>query len=283
MDESRSSRAFGGVTGTAFKSVSVRMLCAILFVLLYGALPAQTVVIDTLRAVQPWGQQVEYTFPSVRLPHDPAVSDSINRNLSIAFLGVDPHTSEKDPLSELWGEPGSSGVPRINNLHWTCERYAPGALTIHLVGEACGANCEGFDMHFTYDLHTGAALDLDGLFSETGIVVAKDSLAHRWQRRLALRIDQLKAERAALGVSPETVTYQDEAIEMFEECLGMNARRSAPIADFFPTAQGLRFITARCSHHVDQEMDDLFPLAIDLSREEVSPMLRPVAREALGW
>lgn len=283
MDESRTGKAYGGVMVTAFKSVRVRMLWAMLCVLLYGALPAQTVVIDTLRAVQPWGKQVEYTFPNVRLPQDTAVSDSINRHLSIAFLGVDPLTSEKDPLSELWGEPGSSGVPRINSLHWTCERYAPGALTIHLVGEACGAYCEGFDVHYTYDLYTGAALDLDGMFSKTGLVVAQGLITRRWQQRLALRIDQLKAERAALGVGPETVTYQDEAIGMFEECMGMNGQRSAPIADFFPTPDGLRFITARCSHHVDQEKDDLFPLAIDLSREEVSPLLRLAALEALGW
>jgi hypothetical protein len=275
--------AFSAVPSAISKMVSVRLPWTVLLLLVYGALPAQTVEIDTLRAVQPWGQHVEYTFPSVRLPNDPAVADSINRSLSIAFLGMDPHTSAKDPLSELWGDPRSSGVPRINNLRWTCERYAPGALTVHLIGEACGANCEGFDRHYTYDLRTGATLDLDKLFSETGRVVAEDSLALRWQRRLALRIDQLKAERAALGVSADAKTYQDEAIAMFEECMGMNVRRSAPIADFFPTPEGLRFITARCSHHVDQEMDDLFPLAIDLSREELFSLLRPAAREALGW
>lgn len=263
--------------------MSARMSWAVLLLMLCGTLSAQTVVIDTLHAVQPWGQQVEYTFPSVRLPNDPAVTDSINRSLSIDFLGVDPYTSEKNPLSELWGDQGSSGMPRINGFRWTCERYSLGALTIRLMGEFCGANCEGFDMHFTYDLRTGATLDLENLFSETGLVVVQDTLARRWQRRLALRIDQLKAERAALVVSPETVTYQDEAIAMFEECLGMHEERSAPIADFFPIPNGLRFITARCSHHVNQEMDDLAPLAIDRSRMEISSLLRPAAREALGW
>ena len=283
MDGRTTCDAFGAVPKTVFRTVLVRMSVAALMLMLCGSLRAQTVVIDTLRALQPWGQQVEYTFPSVRLPLDPAVSDSINRSLFIAFLGVDPYTSKKNPLSELWGDQGTSGMPRINGFRWTCERYSPGALTIRLMGEGCGAYCEGFDMHYTYDLRTGATMDLDRLFSETGLAVAQDSLARRWQRRLALRIDQLKAQRAALDVSADTKTYQDEAIEMFEECIGMNARRSAPVADFFPTPVGLRFITARCSHHVDQEMDDLAPLAIDLSREEVSSLLRPAAREALGW
>lgn len=283
MEEQRTGDASGIALRAVWSTMRFRLPGAGLLVLFCGTLRAQTVVIDTLRAVQPWGRQMAYTFPSVRLPNDPEVGERINRSLSIAFLGVDPNTAQGEPLSALWGDPEPSGMPRINNLHWSCAWTAPGVLTIRMTGEACGANCEGFDSHYTYDLRSGAYLDLDALFSDSGRVVAEDSITRRWERRLAQRIVELKAEQVALGLNGDVTTYQDEAIAMFEDCLGMYAQRGAPIADFFPTPDGLRFITARCSHHVDQEMDDLFPLAIDLSRAELSGLLRPAAREALGW
>lgn len=260
-----------------------RTSAAVLLLLLSVGAGAQPIAIDTLRAVQPWGLRVEYTFPHVRLAGNEMVAARINRDLLIAFLGVDPDTLKGDPLQEIWGEEEHSGMPRINSLNWRCDRSAPEVLTVHLSGEYCGAHCEGFDLHFLYHLRSGQRLDLENLFAAEHLDAVHAEVGKRWRFVLTGHIGDLENARKALHPSPERKAWLDEAIDMYRSCLESAPDDRAPVIDLFHAKDRLRFFTGRCSAHVDQEMDDLFPLAIDLMRDEVLDLLQPEARQALGW
>ena len=149
--------------GSIDPSWNWNLLGAVFLVFLTVIAPAQTVVVDTLHATQPWGQRTAYTFPSIRVVGDEAISERINRTLMIDFLGEDLHVA-KDPLSALWGEDTGNGMARIPLLEWSGVRTSAGVFTVQFTGEFCGAYCEDFDQHFLFDVRTGMRLDPVGLF-----------------------------------------------------------------------------------------------------------------------
>ena len=199
------------------------------------------------------------------------------------FIGVDPNTTEGDPLNELWGSEEGEDLPRIYGLSWSCERSALRVLTIQLSGEYCGAHCEGFRTHYLFDLRTGMNLTFDRIFTVDGLIAVNDSLARLWHRRISDHIQLFEDSLRHDQVPAETREVLTEAIEMFRNCREGRLKNDPFVENMVLIADRLRFTIARCSDHNNRELDDLDPLELDLSREWLVKHLQPEAREAFGW
>lgn len=239
----------------------------------------QVVVVDTLRSSSAHSRSAS-TFPAIRVIGEEAVTRSINRNLIVDLLGVDPDTTVGDPLEDLWGK--EEDMPQITGFQWSCERPLPLVLMVRLSGEYCGAHCEGFLTHHLFDLRTGSRLEFDGIFTAKGRIAVHDSLARLWRKVITAHVDRLADSLRSPGASGMN-NASSEVIEMFRTCLADRSVDDPYVEDMVFLTDRLRFTTARCSDHIARELDDLDPLELDLPRDWLAAHLRPEVREAFGW
>ncbi|MBK9628458.1 MAG: hypothetical protein IPO56_12340 [Flavobacteriales bacterium] len=261
--------------GSIDPSWNWNLLGAVFLVFLTVIAPAQTVVVDTLHATQPWGQRTAYTFPSIRVVGEDAISERINRTLMIDFLGEDLHVA-KDPLSALWGEDTGNGMARIPLLEWSGVRTSAGVFTVQFTGEFCGAYCEDFDQHFLFDVRTGMRLDPVGLFKTEDEAAVNAMIDQRWRKIIEHHVGSLEAAGDATIEAKRT-------IDLYRSCLDERPVGKPYIEDLLLEPDGLQFIFARCSSHVDRELDDLGAVAVYVFLYEILDQLRPEAKDAFDW
>ena len=174
-------------------------------------------------------------------------------------------------------------MARISEFSWNCSRTTPGVLTIELSGEYCAAYCEGFLKHYLYDLHTGMSLTPEAVFTSSGLVAVNDSLSRSWQRSISDRIQILEDSLRIRDLTAPTVEALNDAIQMYRICFESRPKEAPYIEDMLLLADGLRFVIARCSAHVDRELDELGAISIDLPKHRLDSYVQPTARAAFGW
>ena len=131
---------------------------------------AQSLVVDTISARQPWSPFELYTFPHLGMAGHRDVAERINRDLAIDLLEVDPDTLEGILFQNVWGDPAQGPMPRLSSVTWSYARPLAHVLCFAFSAEACGAYCEGSTVHRTYDLHNGQRLEFDSLFTAVGLL-----------------------------------------------------------------------------------------------------------------
>ena len=236
---------------------------------------AQSVTVDTISAMQPWSPHEEFTFPHFSTLEEPQLAERINRAICIDFLEIDPDTAKGSIFQLAWGDPGRGLSQRLYSLTWSSAQPLPEVLSISFSGEGCGAYCEGFTIHYSYDLRDGHSLSFDSLFNRNGRKIVDDTLRKNWQTAVAGRIQLIHDSLDVPDLSTDNGTRWKDALDMYRECLLERADQRPYVADFEPRGQELRVYIARCSAHVDQDVDDIGEVFVDLPYEWLGPYLRP--------
>jgi hypothetical protein len=239
---------------------------------------AQTVLIDTIVATQPWWPRTVYTFPYLRMPDRPEVAARINKDLCIDFLEVDPDTADGRIFEMVWGDTARGGMPRLLSLAWSCEHVLTDIASIELSGEGCGAYCEEFTVHYVYDLRTGVRAEYDSLFTGRGLVVVNDTLGKRWRRLVNAEIALLDSSSKAASVSSEELDRITEMLELYSNCLGERSESDPYVYDIDPLEKALRVYISPCAPHVVRALDDLGSITFDLPYTWLVLYLRPEMR-----
>lgn len=230
--------------------------------------------IDTVRAVQPWHPHETYSFPRFALPERPVVAARINRDLCIDFLDVDPDTAKDMLFANVWGDTVGWTTPQLSFLEWSVRRPFAQVLQVELSGEGCGAYCEGFTMHYQFDLRTGRRLEHDSLFMPQGIAAINDTLLKAWTALLNGHMAGVVDSLADTEIDPEYVDFLRAELEMYRRCLV--ERTDEPyVVDLVFEGEGVRFFLARCASHVEQALDELDPVSFTLRYSWLHRFMRP--------
>ena len=238
---------------------------------------AQEVRIDTVKAQQPWYQKELYTFPKVVMPKKPTVAAAINKDLCIDLLEVDPDTTAPGQLfNQVWGDTVSGWMPRLNSVSWYTERPFKNVLVVEFEAEGCGAYCEWSTTYRIYDLRSGHRLELDSLLTPEGMAVVLDTIDARWRRIVSEEIRTW--EDAVRWDATEHQELYREGLAMYRDCLDERPKARPYVGDIKPWSDALRCWVARCSAHVNRELDELDAVEVDLSYRWLSPYLRPEIR-----
>ncbi len=250
--------------------VSVTMLLAVC------QATAQPVVVDTLSAMQPWSPYEEFTFPHFIIPGKPQLAERIERDLCIDFLEVDPDTAKGSIFQQVWGDRASAAPQRLSSLSWTSEQPLPEVLSVSFTAEGCGAYCEGFTIHYNYDLRDGHRLQFDSLFTATGRIAVDDSLRSNWQGAVEAHISLLLHDSLpGADGSNEYREWREDALSMYRQCLLERADYRPYVSDVEPLGQALRVHIARCSAHANRNLDELDAVEVDLPYKWLRRYLRP--------
>lgn len=236
---------------------------------------AQPVVVDTIRAMQPWPPQERFTFPHFAIPERPQRAERINRDLCADFLGVDPDTATGSIFQTVWGDAANELPQRLNSLSWTAGQPLPDLLSIMLSGEGCGAYCEEFTVHYVYDLRDGSRLRYDSLFTTEGLKAVDDTLGGHWRAAVEAQLRLIQDSLRAPGLTAEEKEGWMEAQELYRQCIGERTGLRPYVADMEPLAGGLRVWMARCGAHANRELDELEEVSVDLPYTWLAPRLRP--------
>ncbi len=235
-------------------------------------------VVDTIRATQPWAPHAEYTFPRLSLPERPSVAARINRHLCIDFLEADPDTAGNNLFGLVWGDTATARLPSLYDPTWEVHHPLPEVVDIELTAEWCGAYCEGFTRHYVYDLRNGHYLGFDSLFTPAGLSVVNDTLDKLWRSTLNAYVDSLETASSGPDLLPEDKEFAQSVATLYLDCLEERIDRAPYVDDIQPRLTAMRFFISRCAGHVNQNLDELDPLSFELSYSWLRQYMRPELR-----
>ena len=250
--------------------------------LLVAQLAAQSVVVDTIFAMQPWPPYEEFSFPHFTIPGQPQLAERIDRDICIDLLEVDPDTAKGSIFQMAWGDPSHEMPQRLNSITWSASQPLPEVLSVTFSGEGCGAYCEGFTIHYNYDLRDGHRLEFDSLFTQKGRTAVDDTLRKFWQAKVEAQIQMVQDSLQVTGLSADNKEWWQEASDLYRQCLLERADERPYVSDMEPLDRELRVDIARCSAHANRNVDDLDEVSIDLPHAWLGPYLRPDVAPLFG-
>lgn len=234
--------------------------------------------VDTVRTAQPWPPHAEYSFPRLVIPARPEVAERINRHLAIDFLEADPDTAGNDLFSLVWGDTATARPPSLYDLTWEVHQPLAEVVDFELTGEGCGAYCEGFTRHYLYDLRDGSYLAFDSLFTPAGLVAVNDTLDKLWRAVVSQQILTIEDTLSTRALSVEDQEWFRESVELYRNCRDERPRHAPYVEDIVPLPQIMRFHIARCSAHVNRNVDDLYTVEVQLPFSWLATHFRPELR-----
>ena len=237
---------------------------------------AQAVVIDTLAAKQPWEPFQAYSFPKVGIADRPELAERINKDLAKDLLEVDIDTLKGSLFQQVWGDAEGS-LPRLSTLTWTSARNLKNVLSFEFSGEACGAYCEGFSIHYNYDLRSGERVQFDSLFTQVGSLEVREWVGKRWAMAVEVEIAHLQDSLHTRVMAADEQEAIEASLSLYNDCLVERTRQLPYIEDLELLRTGLRVSVARCSAHVDRDADALGSVAVVLPYAGIARYMRPGA------
>lgn len=232
-------------------------------------------LVDTIRAAQPWPPYAEYSLPRLVMPEHPEVATTINRHLAIDFLEADPDTAGDRLFDKVWGDTVTGWMPRLSYLEWEVHHPLPEVVDIELSAEGCAAYCEGFTRHYIYDLRDGRYLDYDSLFTPSGLVAVNDTLDKLWRSTLRTYVDSLEIGLSGPDLTPGDKEVAQLVAVLYLDCLEERVDLAPYVEDVQPLTTGMRFFIARCAAHVNQNLDELDPVSFQLQYGWLLTRIRP--------
>lgn len=242
--------------------------------LLASAGMSQTLVIDTLTAKQPWAPFQAYSFPRVGIANRPQLAARINRDLALELLEVDIDTLQGPLFQQVWGD-AEGRLPRLNTLTWTSAQHLPNVLSFEFTGEACGAYCEGFSIHYNYDLRTGARLRYGSLFTQKGWMAVNELVGKRWSFAVESEIARLEDSLRKTDRFAEERDAITTSLALYKTCLAERSGLMPYVEDFDVLGNELQLQVARCSAHADRDADALESVTVELPYADIARYMVP--------
>jgi hypothetical protein len=123
--------------------------------------------------------------------------------------------------------------------------------------EGCGAYCEYYDQHLTFDSFSGNPITTQHLFRPEAWMNIKQSVSDLRNNALSEYISYLKKQLAGVKLSgDDTITWRQQ-LEMYDECLQSRDTGSVNAHRFYMGNNSVTFVEERCSNHAMRALDDL--------------------------
>ena len=250
-----------------------RILYSVLSLPLFcSSLAAQEFGIDTLRDVSLFYPDITYSFPLFRHAGNQAIADSVNRDMLLYCLEIEPETMYGNIFENVWGSE-EFPMPRLADMTFEIIRNDDRVLSVAVSAEGCGAYCEYFTVHRNYDGGTGRVIEVTDLFTPEGMTILCDSLLREKRKEigdyLAMIRDPERRKEPEEGEYLEAdEEYFNETVSLYEGCLEWNDTLEPEYLDVAFGGSHILITLGRCSAHWNRAMDELWTFEY-----EVDPLL----------
>ena len=230
-----------------------------LFVLLFTTQISfgQTPKIETIKKTNPISKEV-YIFPKVIVPNATIVTKKINNKLREYVLGATPNTKDANIFDSVWRT--NDRVGNISDLSFKISEANASLISMTISGEGCGAYCESFDYHFTFNAKTGNQLSLDSLFTKEGIKTFVKTLNDNKMQKLNNKLKEINQSLTLVNAKDTAEKEQlSEMLSMYTDCLSNEIDiQSIPYIQFLSKNGKITVYTDRCSAHYNRAYDELW-------------------------
>ena len=118
-----------------------------------------------------------------------SLQKKINNKLREYVLGATPNTKDANIFDSVWRT--NDRVGNISDLSFKISEANASLISMTISGEGCGAYCESFDYHFTFNAKTGNQLSLDSLFTKEGIKTFVKTLNDNKMQKLNNKLKEI--------------------------------------------------------------------------------------------
>ena len=250
---------------------------------LFSQVESTYFVVDTVRDVSPfYAYEVAYTFPSFRLIGNQAIADSINQDLLHSFLQIEPGSSYKSIFENVWGAE-ERALPNLSDVSFEIFTNNSTLLSLSISAEWCGAYCEYFTLHYTYDSKTGKRIEGAEIFNAEGLEKLCAFLDAHKRNTINDFLERTKDSVSHTVFSdPSDREYYADMISMYEDCLENLIPTTADYFEFRVEGTTLTFILGRCSAHYNRNAYELWEYEIPIDLFEWSPYLSDYGKQVFN-
>lgn len=216
-----------------------------------------------------------YRLPWVTQDESPSSAKRINDFIFSRFAQRLPG---KDPQATL-NHIGQQGIEQTASLDFELVNNKNNILTINVIAEGCGAYCETYNNYTSFDLTTGANIDLNDIVSSQGVTLLNQRVRSDIRQQIAAFIEAQKNIPLEQKVKDEgeVVDYQ----QFYADCWAMTMEDVSYVSQFFLDNGQLVFSNERCSNHASRALDDLGEFTSKIPVSELAGQFTPFGQNLL--
>ncbi len=226
----------------------------ILYLSVLFSVTAQTVNIDTLKAVAPHGRK--YIFPKIIITNKNAVANLINRDLCKDFLDIDLKKVKKSIFENVWATDERATI--ISDIEFETSNYDNKVLSVSISAEGCGAYCETYTKYYNYDLQNGKNIRIEKLFAANGLKLIADSLFSFKAFAIKNKISEANIILKKGLERKSDSAYYGDMLDLYSLCAEEEQGNNyLKYASFTIYKNEIIFILERCSTHFNRNVDEI--------------------------
>jgi hypothetical protein len=250
-------------------------LLPLLFTFLLATLISfgQSIRVQTIKQANPITKEV-YIFPKVIVLNSLTATKKINNKLRDYVLGTSANTMDANVFDSVWRT--NYRMENITNLSFKVSEANASLISLSIAGESCGAYCEAFNYHVTFNTKTGNQLTLDSLFTKQGLTAFVKILNDKKRRKLTKKLDQVNQSLTLPKVKSDPAEKErfSEMLSMYTDCLGKEIDIQF-ISDIqFLSKNGIITVYSdRCSAHYNMAYDELWTFIYSVHLQNLKKLL----------
>ncbi len=214
--------------------------------------------VKTIKHVNPITKEI-YIFPKVIVLSSDIATRKINNKLRESILNLSANTKDANIFDSVWRTDNQS--PTIHNLSYRVVEISSSLISLSISGEGCGAYCESFINHFTFNVRSGNQLSLDSLFSKEGLKIFIKTLNDNKKAKLDNKLKQIDRSLQLLKTNHDVEDKKrlSGMRSIYLECLDKEIDIKYFGGTEFLIKEGRLIVyTDRCSAHYNMALDELW-------------------------
>lgn len=216
-----------------------------------------------------------YRLPWVTQNDNPASAKRINDFIFSRFAQQLPGADPQATLNRI----GQQGIEQTASLDFELVNNKNNILTINIIAEGCGAYCETYSNYTSFDLTTGANIDLDDIISPPAVTQLNQQVKSDIRHQITAFIEaqnNLPLEQKVKDEG-EVVDYQ----QFYADCWAMTMDDVSFVNKFFLDNGQLVFNNERCSNHASRALDDLGEFTSKIPVSELTGQFTPFGQNLI--
>jgi hypothetical protein len=245
------------------------LLSSCFLILFHFVSIGQYFTIDTVKGMSPHAYHNKYIFPDLKCKSNQMAAERINQDLRQDILELDSGKQYKSIFEKVWGSE-ENPMPMESDFSFEVVNNDDRFFCITMSAEGCGAYCEDWTRYYTWDSRTGQKIELQELFSSTGLQRFSDSLRTLRNHRIRSAVADLKKTmKKDLTASPEDAEGIQMAIGIFFDCLD-TARTPAVSFGYTLDHEHLDVYLGACLPHMIRAYDEVdYTFIFDLNKWDI--------------
>ena len=229
----------------------------------------QYFTIDTVKDISPHAYHSKYIFPNLKCKADQVAADRINRDLRQDILEVDSGEQLNSIFEKVWGGK-ENPMPSAGDFSFEVINNNARFFCISVSAQGCGAYCEDWTRYYMWDSRSGRKIELQELFSPTGMIRLSDSLRTLRVHRIKSAVSDLKkAWKKDLVANPDNAEGMKVAMDIFNDCMDTTKTPSVQFSYTMDDEQ-LNIYLGACLPHVIRAYDEMdYKFRFDLQNWEL--------------